>query len=154
MKNINTLLVFVVVTLFLSAGVFAFFLFEYDNISVYQVRGANQTLLILVDLINLTTMNVNESLTNVQELKIVNQGISKNMTYTLLTNITNLSPGNCNATGDMSFEFKKSDFQGVINSSNDFTMFSGTNTFNFTVTAINDLVCPQDIEAQINLNLV
>lgn len=132
------------IVLMLSSGVFAFFLFTYDKDITYEVVGSKGTLLILVDFTN-EIFNVSEGLTTTQNLSLVNQNGATNMFYIIMTNVTNLDPGNCTISpGEVSFELGFDPGELILNGTN-FTMAPGLNKFNLTTTAINNRVCPQNI---------
>ena len=142
--------IFIVSVLLLSSSVLAFFLFSFDNSVTYEVVGSKKDLVIVLDLSN-QVLNVSENLVNEQNFKLVNQNGAAEMTYTLNTNVTNLDPLNCDATGDISFELTNST-GGVINEPSNFTMVPGINNFNFTATAVNNRVCPQNIIATLDFS--
>ncbi len=143
----SKLFIFLAVVLMLSAGVLAFFTFNYDKDVTYQIIGSKGDLLVLVDLTD-QILNVSESLNSVQNLTIVNQNGATNMSYIIDTNVTNLDPGNCTINGDVTFELKK-DAVLVPNNTN-FTMDAGINNFNFTAIALNNRVCPQNITTSLS----
>ena len=87
MGKLNVFL-FLAVTIMLSAGVFAFFTFNYDKDVIHQMVGSQGTLLILVDLTDQIS-NVSESLNNSQNLTLVNQNGATNMNYIIDVNVTN-----------------------------------------------------------------
>ncbi len=126
--------------LIVSGGVFAFFIFDYNRTIDYQVVGGQGNLTVTLQLTD-QFLNVSENLTSTQVLTILNQNAPTNFIYTLDTNLTGVEPG-CNATGDISFELEKG---SVINSGSNFTMTPAFNTFNFTVEAVSNRVCPQNI---------
>lgn len=126
--------------LVLSGGVLAFFVFDYNKTVNYQVVGAQGNLTVTVDLTN-HVLNVSENLTSSQDLIIRNQNGAANFLYSLTENVTGVEPG-CNETGDISFKLEKG---SEIPSGTNFTMSPAFNTFNFTVTAVNNRVCPQNI---------
>ncbi len=134
----------VVLILLLSSGVLAFFLFSYDKEIDYQVIGSKGTLLVLVDFTD-QIFNVSDNLTSIQNLSLVNQNGATNMSYIIITNITNLDPGNCTLVPDeVSFDLREN-FNQVVPNNTNFTMKAGLNSFNVTGTAINNRVCPQNI---------
>ena len=145
MKKLN-LLVFLAVTIMFSAGVFAFFTFSYDKDVTYQVVGSQGDLLVLVDLTD-QVFNVSESLNNSQNLTVVNQNGAASMNYIVDINVTNLDPGNCTINGDITFELRKDAV--VVGNDTNFTMDAGINNFDFTATAINNRVCPQNVTTSI-----
>lgn len=136
--------------LILTSGVFAFFLFSFDSSVDYQIVGSKKDLNITLGLSD-QVFNVSESLVNINNFKLVNQNGATEMNYTLNINATNLDPINCNSTGDISFELNHSN-QGIINSGSSFNMFAGLNDFNFTATAVNNRVCPQNITADLSFS--
>ncbi|KKL84536.1 hypothetical protein LCGC14_1963700 [marine sediment metagenome] len=144
----SKLFIFLAVVLMLSAGVLAFFTFNYDKDVTYEVVGSKGNLLILIDLTD-QVFNVSDNLSATQSLTLVNQNGATNMSYILNTNVTNLDPGNCSATGDISFELEKQG-SGVLNNGTSFNMSAGINVFNFTVSAINNRVCPQNVTASLS----
>ncbi len=141
-KN-KKIFVFFAITLILSAGVLAFFTFNYDKEVNYQVVGSKGDLLVLVDLTD-QIFNVSESLSSPQNLTIVNQNGATQMNFTEILNVTNLDPGNCTITGDITFELFKVNI-GLIPNSTTFTMNAGINNFVYNITAVNNRVCPQNI---------
>ena len=151
MKKLN-LLIFLAVTIILSAGVFAFFTFSYDKDVTYQVVGSKGDLLILVDLTD-QIFNVSESLNSTQNLTIVNQNGDASMNYIIDINVTNLDPGNCTINGDVTFELRD-DLNQLISNNTNFTMDSGMNKFNFTAVALNNRVCPQNITTSLSFSEV
>ena len=144
----SKLFIFLVVTIVLSVGVLAFFTFDYNKDVVHQMVGSKGTLLVLVDLSDQIS-NVSESLNNSQNLSIVNQNGATNMNYVIDVNVTNLDPGNCTISGDVTFELSKSGFGTIVNTSN-FTMDGGVNSFTFKSIAINNRVCPQNITTSLS----
>ena len=147
MGKLNVFL-FLAITIMLSVGVFAFFTFSYDKDVVHQMVGSQGNLLVLVDLTDQIS-NVSESLNNSQNLTLVNQNGATNMNYVVDVNVTNLDPGNCIISGDVSFELSKSGSGIVLNGSN-FTMNGGVNSFTFKSIAINNRVCPQNITTSLS----
>ncbi len=146
MGKLNVFL-FLTITIMLSVGVFGFFLFNYDKDITYEVVGSQGDLIISVDLTN-QIFNVSESLSNIQNLTLINQNGATNMSYTLSLNITNLDPGNCTINNDVSFELKKEAI--LVPDNTNFTMDSGTNNFTFRATAVNNRVCPQNITTSLS----
>lgn len=142
MKNIVSNKFFIVLAsiLILSGGVLAVFVFDYERTIDYQVRGAQGNLTVTLQLTD-QILNVSENLTSTQVLTILNQNAPTNFIYTLDTNLTGVEAG-CNATGDISFKLEKG---SVISSGSNFTMTPAFNTFNFTVEAVSNRVCPQNI---------
>ncbi|KKN40762.1 hypothetical protein LCGC14_0729780 [marine sediment metagenome] len=126
--------------LILSGGVLAFFIFDYNKTVNYQVVGAKGNLTITLDLTD-QVFNVSDGITSTQNLTILNQNGATDFLYTLTENVTGVEPG-CNATGDISFELEKG---SQIPSGSNFTMNPAFNTFNFTIDAVNNRVCPQNI---------
>ena len=147
MGKLNVFL-FLAITIMLSAGVLAFFTFSYDKDVTYEIVGSKGNLLILVDFTD-QILNVSQSLNSTQDLTVVNQNGLAFMEYIIDTNVTNLDPGNCSATGDISFELEKQG-SGVLNNGTSFNMSAGINVFNFTVSAINNRVCPQNVTASLS----
>ena len=145
MGKLNVFL-FLAITIMLSAGVFAFFTFSYDKDVNYEMVGSQGTLLVLVDLSDQIS-NVSESLTNTQNLTVVNQNGATNMNYVIDINVTNLDPGNCTINGDVTFELWKD--TPILNNTN-FTMDAGLNNFNFTSIALNNRICPQNITTSLS----
>ncbi len=144
----SKLFIFLFAVLILSTGVLAFFTFSYDKDVTYQVVGSKGDLLVLVDFTD-QILNVSQSLNSTQDLTIVNQNGLTIMEYIIDTNVTNLDPGNCSATGDISFELEKQG-SGVLNNGTSFNMSAGINVFNFTVSAVNNRVCPQNVTASLS----
>lgn len=132
--------------LILSSSVLAYYSFSYEKDVNYEIIGSKRNLLILMDLSN-QIFNVSEDLTNVQDLKLVNQNGVTNMSYTLNLNVINLDPGNCTIEGDVTFQLGNSD--GIILNGSNFTMYSGMNNMNLTTTALNNRICPQNITASL-----
>ncbi len=126
--------------LLVSGGVFAFFIFDYNKTVDYQIVGAKGNLTIILDLTD-QFLNVSENLTSTQDLTILNQNGAANFIYLLETNLTDVSPS-CDPTGDISFELRRG--VEIINGTN-FSMSPGFNNFNFTVEAVNNRVCNQNI---------
>ncbi len=147
----SKLFIFLAVVLILSAGVLAFFTFNYDKDVTYQVVGSKGNLLILLDLTD-QVFNVSENLSTTQNLNLVNQNGATNMSYVIDINVTNLDPGNCTINGDINFELRK-DAILVLNNTN-FTMDAGLNNFNLTAIAINNRVCPQNITTSLSFTEV
>ncbi len=142
MKNIFSNKFFIIFTsiLLISGGVLAFFTFDYNRSVDYQVLGSKGNLTVTLDLTD-QTLNVSENLSSTQDLTIRNQNGATTMFYLLTTNLTGVSPA-CDPTGDLSFELRKGT---EISNGTNFTMNSGFNNFNFTINAINDRVCNQNI---------
>lgn len=144
----NKLFIFLVAVLMLSAGVLAFYSFSYDKDVTYEVVGSKGDLLILVDLTD-QILNVSQSLNSTQNLTIVNQNGFTSMDYVIDINVTNLDPGNCTINGDVIFELEKQG-EGVLLNGTNFNMSAGINRFNFTVYAVNNRVCPQNVTASLS----
>lgn len=151
MKNIlyNKFLIIFLSILLVSGSVLAFFIFDYNNTVDYRVIGAKGNLTITVDLTN-QIFNVSENLSSTQNLTILNQNGATEFNYLLTTNLTGVESG-CNATGDISFELQKP--SAIANGTN-FTMNPGFNNFNFTITAVNNRVCPQNITVTLDFTEV
>lgn len=86
-------------------------------------------------------LNVSENLSSAQELILLNQNGATTFLYLFTENVTGVEPG-CNPAGDISFELEK---ESVIDDGTNFTMNPAFNIFNFTITAVNNRVCPQNI---------
>lgn len=136
--------------LIVSGGVFAWFIYSYDKTVNYEIVGTKGNLTITLDLTD-QIFNVSENLSSTQSLTIRNQNGFANFEYFFDSNITWVEP-DCNATGDISFELFKSG--SIIPSGTNFTMNPAFNYFNFTVNAINNRVCPQNITATLNFSEV
>ncbi len=135
------------IVLMLSVGVFAFFTFSYEKDVTYQVVGSKGDLLVLVDLSD-QVFNVSESLNLSQNLTVVNQNGAASMNYIVDINVTNLDPGNCTINGDITFELRKDAV--LVGNDTNFTMDAGVNNFNFTATAVNNRVCPQNVTTSLS----
>ncbi|KKN28599.1 hypothetical protein LCGC14_0852440 [marine sediment metagenome] len=143
----SKLFIFLAFVLMLSVGVFAFFTFSYDKDVTYEVVGSQGDLLILVELTD-QVFNVSQSLTNTQELRLVNQNGVASMFYLIDVNVTNLDPGNCTINGDVTFELEKDAI--IIPTNTSFNMSAGLNIFNLTSIALNNRVCPQNITTSLS----
>ena len=152
MRNIffNKFFIIFVSILIVSGGVLAFFVFDYNKSVDYEIVGGQGNLTITLDLTN-QVLNVSENLSSTQDLTIRNQNGATNFNYTFTENLTGVEPG-CNPTGDISFELGSA--AGVINNAEIFTMNPGFNDFNFTVTAVNNRVCPQNITVTLDFSEV
>ncbi len=149
MKNIfsNKLFIIFVSVLIITGGVLAFFTFDYNKSVDYQVLGSKGNLTVTLDLTN-QILNVSENLSSTQDLTIRNQNGAATMFYLLNTNLTGVAPA-CDPTGDISFELWKG--TEILNSTN-FTMSPGFNNFNFTINAINNRVCNQNITVTLDFS--
>ncbi len=145
--KIKKTFIFFAITLMLTVGVVAFYAFSYDKDVTYEIVGSKKDLVILLDLTD-QILNVSENLSSTQNLTLENQNGATTMQYFETLNVTNLDPGNCTITGDISFELFK-DGIGIISNLDNFTMNAGVNDFNYTVIAINNRVCPQNITASL-----
>ena len=139
-KKFMVLLVFGVVVM--MGSVIAFYFLSYTSTTTYTVLGGVSAFGIIQDL-QPTTILVNESLSDTQDIIIENSNGVLDMNYTLGTTITNLDSGNCDEVGDISFLLERNSTEISPNST--FQMNAGNNTFSFTVEAVNDRVCPQTI---------
>ncbi|KKL88565.1 hypothetical protein LCGC14_1923440 [marine sediment metagenome] len=132
-----------------SGGVLAFFIYSYDKSVDYEIIGGKGNLVVVLDLTN-QILNVSENLSSTQSFTILNQNGFANFTYLFNSNVTGVELG-CDPTGDISFTLLKSN--EILNGTN-FTMTPSFNDFNFTVNAINNRVCPQNITATLNFSEV
>ncbi len=151
MKNIlfNKFFIIFASILIVSTGVLAFFVFDYNKTVDYQVVGGKGNLTVTLDLTN-QVFNVSENLSSTQDLTILNQNGATNFLYLLERNLTGVAPA-CDPTGDLSFELWKG--SEIINGTN-FTMSPGFNDFNFTVIAVNNRVCDQNITVTLDFSEV
>ncbi|KKN66983.1 hypothetical protein LCGC14_0465370 [marine sediment metagenome] len=149
MKNIfsNKFFIIFVSILIISGGVLAFFVFDYNKSIDFQVIGAKGNLTVTLDLAD-QAFNVSENLSLTQDLIILNQNGAATMFYLLNTNLTGVAPG-CDPTGDISFELNKG---GEILNGTNFIMSPGFNNFNFTISAVNNRICPQNITATLDFS--
>ena len=151
MKNIlfNKFFIIIVSVLLISGGVLAFFVYDYNKSVDYQVVGSKGNLTVTLDLTN-QVLNVSENLSSTQDLTIRNQNGAATFLYLLERNLTGVTPG-CNPAGDISFELRKG--SEILNGTN-FTMSPGFNNFNFTVVAVNNRVCHQNITTTLDFSEV
>ncbi len=149
MKNIfsNKFFIIFVSILILIGGVLAFFVFDYNKSIDFQVIGAQGNLTITLDLTD-QAFNVSQNLSLTQDLIILNQNGAATFFYLLETNLTGVSP-TCDPTGDISFELGKG---GEILNGTNFTMSPGFNNFNFTINAVNNRVCNQNITVTLDFS--
>ena len=154
MKNIlfNKFFIVFAIILLVSGGVLAFFVFDYNKTVDYQIVGAKGNLTITLDLTD-QVLNVSENLSSTQNLTILNQNGVANFFYLLERNLTGVVPG-CNPTGDISFELWKDSIGTEIVNATNFTMNPGFNDFNFTVNAVNNRICPQNITVTLGFSEV
>ncbi len=145
--KINKAFMFFAITLILTAGVVAFYTFSYDKDVNYEIIGSQKDLLVFLDLSD-QILNVSENLSSTQDLNLVNQNGATTIHYIETLNVTNLDPGNCTINGDITFELMKSGV-GLISPLDNFTMDAGMNNFNYTVIALNNRICPQNITASL-----
>ena len=143
-KKFMVLLVFGVI--FMMGSVLAFYILSYTSTTTYTVLGGVSAFGIIQDL-QPTTILVNESLSDTQDIIIENSNGVLDMNYTIETAITNLDVGNCDIAGDISFLLERNSTEIAPNSS--FVMNPGNNTFSFTVEAVNDRVCPSLIDVDL-----
>ena len=152
MKNIlsNKLFIIFASILIVSSGVLAFFVFDYNSSVDYEVVGAKGNLTVTLDLTD-QVFNVSENLASTQNLTIRNHNGAATMLYLLDTNLTGVEPG-CNPAGDISFELWKESTGMQITNGTNFTMNPAFNDFNFTVNAVNNRVCPQNITVTLDFS--
>ncbi|KKK86048.1 hypothetical protein LCGC14_2767160, partial [marine sediment metagenome] len=137
-----------IIILIVSGSVLAFFVFSYDKTVNYQVVGAKGNLTVVLDLTD-QVFNVSENLSLKQDLTIRNQNGAANFLYLLDVNATNIDPS-CSPAGDISFELTNQ--TNVINNGTNFTMKPGFNDFDFTISAVNNRVCPQNISVTLDFS--
>lgn len=136
----------VVIGIFMLGSGIAYYILSHQSTGQVTIKDGITGFVVTADLSDIN-ISVNESLTNTQQIILENENGGLLMYYNLTTFVNGTDPS-CDEIGDVSFELSSD--EGVIDHQGNFTMEAGTNTFDFTSSAINDRTCPQTIDVTID----
>lgn len=125
----------------------AYYVLTHQSQTTYTIQGGVSAFGVTEDL-SPAVIDVSVDLTDTQQIILTNDNSPLLMIYNLTTSVNNTDSSNCDEVNDISFLLEKDNV--TINGDGNFTMDAGTNTFDFSVTALNDRVCPSTIDVTID----
>ena len=132
-----------------SIFVTAFYLVTFKSTGSYVITGGVSEFVVISELVG-GTLDVSSNLSLIENVSLDNQDGEFFAVYNNSVIETNLDPTNCNSFGDILYLFEHSNGT-EINFGETILIEEGLNEYALEIQAINERVCPQEINVSIFL---